>query len=96
MKKEITRDYENNTLTLVTSNRQRAWLAEITGKDEKYIFARKFLEPSDDGGRYIDFTLEEGKLYCWNESKEQHFGIVENGKLYEISKQDAKEIVENK
>jgi len=93
MKKEITREYENYTLTLTTSNRQKAWLAEITGTDETYTFARKFLEVSEDGGRWIDYKLEDGKLYCWNQSNEQHFGTVENGKLYEINKQDTLELV---
>lgn len=93
MRKEITKDYENNTLTLTTSKRQKAWLAEIVGTDEKYTFNRKFLNASEDGGRWLDFKLEDGKLYCWKEYDEQQFGVVEGGKLYEISKQDTLELI---
>ena len=93
MKKEITRTYENYTLTITTSNRQKAWMAEIVGKDERYGFGRKFLDVYEDGGRWVDYRLENGKLYCWKEKDEQQYGIVEGGKLYEISKQDAVEIV---
>jgi hypothetical protein len=97
MRKELTvGDYENYTLTLTTSNNQKAWLAEITGKDEKYGFARKFIEVNEYIERCVCYKLEEGKLYNWNERREQHFGIVEDGKLYEISKSEALELIENK
>ena len=71
MKKEITRTYENYTLTITTSNRQKAWMAEIVGKDERYGFGRKFLDVYEDGGRWVDYRLEDGKLYCWKEKDEQ-------------------------
>jgi len=93
MKNEITMGYKNYTYTLMTSNRQKAWMAEVTGTDPKYTFKRNFLEVYEDGGRWIDFRLEDGKLYNWNEGREQHFGFVEDGKLYEISKHDAVDIV---
>jgi len=96
MKNEITRDYKNLTLTLTNSNNKKAWLAEIVGENETYTFERKFLEKSDCGPGWLDFTLESGKLYNWNEAKEQHFGIVGSEKLYEISKNDALEIIKNK
>ena len=92
-KTELTKNYENYTLTLLTSNRQRAWLAEVVGADERYTFNRKFLDVYEDGGRWLDFMLEDNKLYNWFESNEQQFGIVQNGKLYEINKQDALELI---
>ena len=96
MKREVGREYENGVLTLTTSIKRKAWMAEIAGTDETYIFARKFLEVLEDGGRWFDYKLEDGKLYCWSELSEQHFGIMENGKLYEINKNDALEIIKNK
>lgn len=94
IKKEEVRDFEDGMLTLTTSNNQRAWVAEITGTDEKYGFARSFInEPTVDGGRWVDYELSEGKIYNWNEGRRQHFGIVENGKLYEISKRDVENLI---
>lgn len=94
MKKEITREYENYVLTLTSSNRQRAWAAEITGPNDKYVFNRQFLDKCGAGSGWLDFKLEDNKLYTWKEYNQQ-FGIVENGKLYEITKQDALEIVKS-
>ena len=94
IKKEEVKDFEDGMLTLITSNRQRAWVAEIIGTDEKYGFARNFIsEPTVDGGRWVDYELSEGKIYNWNEGRTQYFGIVENGKLYEISKRDVENLI---
>lgn len=94
IKKEEVRDFKDGMLTLTTSNRQSAWVAEITGTDPKYEFSRKFIkEPTINGGRWVSYALEEGKTYNWNEAKKQYFGIVENGKLFEISKTDVKNIL---
>lgn len=92
MKNEITKNYENGILTLTTSNRQKAWAAEITGKSVKYTFERKFVERCDCGPGWAQFKLEEGKIYCWYEY-DQQYGTVEDGKLYEISKSDALEMI---
>lgn len=93
MKKEITGAFENSILTLTGSNNQPPYVAEITGPDQKWQFSRKFITESEDNGRCKQYELEDGKLYNWKESREQHFGIVEDGKLYEISKADALDLV---
>ena len=94
LKKEEVKHFENGMLTLTTSGRQRAWVAEIIGTDKKYGFKRNFInEPAVNGGRWVDYKLSEGKIYNWSEGKKQYFGIVENGKLYEISKQDVENLI---
>lgn len=93
LKKEEVRDFKDGMLTLTTSNRQPAWVAEITGLDEKYGFKRDFLEVTVDGGRWVDYELYEGAIYNWSEGKRQQFGIVENGKLYEITKTDVENLI---
>lgn len=91
---EKTSNYKNGVITLGTSKRQPAWVAEIDGLNEKYGLNRKFINKyEDEGPRWFDVRLENNKVYNWSESKEQHFGIVEDGKLYEISKNDAKNLV---
>lgn len=95
MKKEITNNYSNCTLTLLTSKRDRAWMSELTGLDKQFTFKRTFIGHCDYGPRWFDFKLEENKIYNWYEDREQHYGIVEDGKLYEISKFDVNEMLNN-
>ncbi len=93
---EITKNFENGALLMVTSNRQPAWLAEVDSLDSKYGFHRNFIQKDEFYivGRCIAYDLAEGTLYNWSEEKGvQHFGFVKNGKLYEVSKDDAKKIV---
>ncbi len=88
-KVEVTDCWENGKLSLLDSNRQPAWVARINGLDPKYGLARQFINKSlaIPEGRCLCYVLSDG-AYCWNEYSEQHYGIVENGKLYEISKLD--------
>ena len=94
---EYTERVESNVITLFTSNRQPAWIATIEGPDERFGLKRRFVsedEYKEDGGRWFDVELTEGKIYNWSEERKvQHFGIFENGKLYEIAKADAEELV---
>lgn len=95
MKKE-SRDFKNGSLLLITSKRQPAWLAEVDGLSGKYGLNRNFISENEAHfeGRCIAYDLSEGNIYNWSEEKGvQHFGIVEGGKLYEISKNDATNLV---
>lgn len=93
LKKEEVKDFKEGMLTLTTSNRQPAWVAEITGADARYVFKREFLEVAVNGGRWVDYKLNDGKIYNWGEGKRQYFGIVENGKLFEVSKADVEKLL---
>lgn len=94
MKKEI-RDFEDGMLLLLaSSNRYPTWLAEITGTDSKYGFKRDFInDHTEVVGRCLGYKLDEGSIYNWKNYKEQQFGIMENGTLYEITKQDVEKLL---
>ena len=93
-KKEEVEYFENGMLVLTTSRRQRAWVAEITGTDKRYRFARQFInKPTINEGRCVYYELDEGKIYNWHEGRRQYFGIVENGKLYEITERDVENLI---
>ena len=92
-KKEEVEYFENGMLVLTTSRRQRAWVAEITGTDKRYGFARQFNKPAINEGRCVYYELDEGKIYNWREGRRQYFGIVENGKLYEITERDVENLI---
>lgn len=86
--------FKDNVITLGNSKRQPAWLAEVNGLNEKYGLNRKFIDDYEDiGPNWIDFKMEEGKIWNWSEQKEQHFGIIEDGKLFEIAKNDVVKLV---
>lgn len=89
IKKEVVKSFKDGKLSLVDSNRQPVWVARITGLDPKYGLARQFMDKSlaVSSGRVLDFYLTEG-AYCWKEYSDQHYGIVEEGVMYEISKLD--------
>lgn len=94
MKEEV-RDYENGMLALLPSTgKYPTWIAEITDTDSKYGFKRDFInEHTAVLGRCLGYELDEGSIYNWQDQGRQHFGIVENGKFYEISKQDVENIL---
>lgn len=71
------------------------WLAIIEGFDPKYEYARDFLTEDEIVRNIYCYDVVEGFIYNWSEGKEQNFGIVENGELFEISEQDVKNILNN-
>lgn len=96
IKKEESNDFEDGMLMLVDSNSQPIWVAEIVGTHDKYVFDRAFInDPTTYKGRCTCFELEDGVIYNWQESKSQKFGIMENGKLYEVTKTDVKNMLAN-
>ena len=90
-------EYENGKLTLSHSNRQKAWVAKITGTDPKYKLARSFENHAEEGGNYRVWDLEEGVLYNWHSDKRwgKTYGIAEEGELYIIDEKEAIEIAES-
>ena len=66
----------------------KEWVAEIIGRDPKYKFKRKFLQPVSRDWSYsgktgtTSFELEPGKVYEVNEPwKGRRFVEVQNGEL---------------
>ncbi|QGH03525.1 hypothetical protein [Streptococcus dysgalactiae] len=79
-------------LVLATSKRQRAWVAEIVGTHPKYKLDRKFIDADENGAGWVAWNLEEEKIYCICESKEQYFVKVENETLVELTKKEVEEM----
>lgn len=79
-------------LVLATSKRQRAWVAEIVGTHPKYKLDRKFIDADESGAGWAAWDLEEDKIYCICETKEQHFVKVENETLVELTKNEVEEM----
>lgn len=79
-------------LVLATSKRQRAWVAEIVGTHPKYKLERNFIDADENGSGWVAWNLEEEKIYCICESKEQYFVKVENETLVELTKKEVEEI----
>lgn len=76
------------TLELYTSNRKKAWVAEITGTDRQYGFNRKFINYFEDKGNIKIYRLAEGKYYNYLSDGTQYYAQVVNAELKEMSKSD--------
>lgn len=75
-----------------------AWVAEITGRDSKWKYARKFCKFNKDYSRtnskgsrgvYAIYILEDGKLYEVKNRKRRYFAQVIDGYVREIDQEDA-------
>lgn len=80
-----------NGLIVKLAHYKGEWVAEITGTDPKYKFARRFLDPIEEdwsssgktGWSY--YNLENGKIYQVNEPYGGRYLIeVEDGDWYDI------------
>lgn len=84
----------------------RYWVAEITGRSNKYKFERKFLNCKKDytesnstgtRGVYAYYILEEGKIYevsspqTWS-STDRYFCTIENGNLIRLSSEEVENL----
>lgn len=83
-------------IVLTTSKRKEAWVAEIVGTHPTYKLDRKFIDEDDKGAGWKAWDLEEGKIYCLCEAKEQYFVTLKNGELNELTKKQVEELVEEK
>lgn len=78
---------------VLASGRLKPWVAVICDFDEKYEFERRFLKEDEIFQHFFCYNLEEGYIYNWSEGRDQSFGIVENGALFEISKGDVRNLL---
>lgn len=84
----------------------KPWAAEITGRDPKFKFSRKFINPNWDysesnskGSRGVKlwFTLESGKLYeishrvSWKRTERFFATVTEDGDIKHLTDQEAQE-----
>lgn len=81
------------TIELYESNKYRCWAAEITGTDNNYGLARKFINPIETKGNYKTYQLKEGKCYNYLNDNKQHFAKVVNSELIEMSKEEMMDLV---
>lgn len=82
-----------------------SWVAEITGIDPKYKYARKFLRYNKDYSRsnskgsrgvYAEYILESEKIYDVKEFKDRYFCTVSNtGDIIKINEQEVQEWLKN-
>lgn len=68
------------------SRNHKSWVAEITGKDARFGFARKFVNPVEENGDKT-FELENG-FYEVSNGGERKFVNVDNGQVNTVSKSD--------
>jgi hypothetical protein len=79
------------------------WVAEITGFDEKYKFARAFLHGKKDYSRansngsrgvYLEYVLESGKVYevksqeTWSRVRRYFCRIDEQGRIISMTEEE--------
>jgi hypothetical protein len=81
------------TLELYTSNKYHAWVAEITGADDKFGFKRSFVNQFDKNGSYQIYLLKEGKRYNFLRNNEQVYAQVVNSRIIEMSKFEMLELI---
>ena len=90
---------EKNMNKIIKVNHQpsggKEWVAEITGRDPKYTFKRKFLNAVARDWSYrgktgtTSFELENGKIYEVNEPwKGRRFVEVKNSEIVTISAEE--------
>lgn len=89
---------------MISGRNRLPWCAEITGEDEKYGLARKFLKPNTDlkhanrrgtsGVKYW-FILESGRYYetshreSWNSDMiRQYRTVTPSGEIIEITRDE--------
>jgi hypothetical protein len=92
-------------VTTIGSMGPSSWVAEITGLDPKYKFARTFLRGSTDysesnsvgsRGVFRYFVLDEGHTYdvksqeTWKRS-ERYYCTVREGKIVELNEDEVRE-----
>ncbi len=83
------------TLELYTSGKYKAWVAEITGLDNKFGLSRSFINPFEVKGNTKIYQLTEGRYYNYLVRGEQHFVQVVNADLIEYDKNEMFEIAKN-
>ena len=92
-------------ISVETRGEQRGWIAEITGKDPKYKFAREFIGNRDysqadefGNGAITQATLEEGHLYEINaphpDGVDRHFCTIVNDEIVELGYRELMERLE--
>lgn len=84
------------------------WVAEITGYDQKYKYARKFLKPKIDYSRanskgsrgvYAEYILESGRIYdvlqpvSWKNSLRYFCTVDDEGNIVQIEEERVREIL---
>lgn len=77
------------------------WVAKITGKDEKYKYAREFIRGKKDythanskgsRGIFLYFLIESGFVYEVKGSKKRYFcKVSEDGEIIELTGDDVDE-----
>lgn len=82
-----------------------AWVAEITGADPKYKYARHFFKFKKDyrksnsvgsRGIYAEYILESGKIYEVKEHKKRYFCTVnDDGDIIKMSESEVQEWIRN-
>jgi hypothetical protein len=69
------------------------WVAEITGRDPKYQYARRFLRYKKDysqsnskgtRGIYAVYIIDDGRIYEVKDNKEQYFCVVQNWEIRQV------------
>lgn len=83
---------KDGQIVLSYSKRQPAWFAEVTGLDPKYILARKFIEADEEGGIWKAWDLEDNKIYCFKESREQYYFAIKDGMVTEYTRKQVAEM----
>ena len=82
-----------------------AWVAEITGLDTKYKYARRFLPFKKDysqansvGSRGVQavYMLEDGKIYDVKAWKERYFCMIRDWEIQRISEYEVNEWLKEK
>ncbi|NLW48787.1 MAG: hypothetical protein GXY86_15850 [Firmicutes bacterium] len=80
------------------------WVAEITGFDLQYKYARTFLKFKKDYSRanskgsrgvYAEYILEEEKIYDVKDSKQRYFCKVDNWQIVLINESEVREWLKN-
>ena len=58
----------------------------VSSSGGKYILARKFIEADEEGGIWKAWDLEDNKIYCFKESREQYYFAIKDGMVTEYTR----------
>lgn len=76
------------TITTTTgSKKHKSWVALITGTDDRFGYARKFIEPSEQDGSGKTFELNNGIYQVCNAGDRKFIQVV-NGQIENIKESD--------
>jgi len=86
---------ENGIEVTVTGTKEKKpWIAQLTGKDEQYIFTRTFMKRSSTNGNVVKYVLTEDGIYEIADKDGRTYIVIEDSNVRTIERSEAIEMLD--